>query len=158
MPSCVRMVWSILVTDVPSLASSMASVPKVSNNAVSGETSTTGPEQPLGRCVLFFPEPALFLSLSKLALAHWSGLEHGWQLPKHCNHRYGRITESEDHFVFIRQGSAFWQFWQYQQRLYLRTFTKQVPWLTSPGARPLGSVITQVYHRNYFKLLQAQNG
>lgn len=97
----------MLVTDVPSLASSMASVPKVNDSAVSGGTSTKGPEQPEGRCILFFPEPALFLSLSKLALAHWSGLEHGWQLPKCCNHRYGRIAESEDHLVFIRQGSAF---------------------------------------------------
>ena len=88
----------------------MASVPKVNDNAVSGVgggTSTKGPEQREGRCIPFFPEPALFLSLSKLALAHWSGLEHGWQLPKRCNHCYGRIAESEDHLVFIRQGSGF---------------------------------------------------
>ena len=68
------------------------------------------------------------------------------------------ISLDEDHLVFTGQGSAFLKALAVSIEAAPQSFTKQPPWLTSPGARRLGPLITQVHHGNYFKLLQAQNG
>lgn len=88
MPSWARMVWS----GRPLMPSLLPEAWQVSKKYMTVLSQGRWPQRALTTqtvCVLLFWEPALLLSLCKLAVAQWSGLEHGQQLPKHCHHRCG---------------------------------------------------------------------